>query len=94
MGPTKSQDPDTVVPDNKNDSLMKSGHFMKTGGMCTLKREISPQKFHEIQIKSELKGETVLVINNFCNYIKTCLNAVTKLLQALLPPYQPIKRHS
>ena len=32
--------------------------------------------------------------NNFYNNIKMCLNAVTRLLEDLLPTYQSIKRHS
>ena len=46
----KDQDPTTVVPDNKKDSLLEGRHYTKIGGMWTLKREISSPKFYEILI--------------------------------------------
>ena len=61
--------------------------------MWTLKHEISPPKFYELLIKTELKGYTALDIKNFFNRIKMCLNAVTRLREDLLTDYQSIKRH-
>ena len=62
--------------------------------MRTLKHYISSPKFHEILIKTELKGYTALDLKNCFNHIKTCLNAVNRLREDLLPDYQSIKRHS
>ena len=33
-------------------------------------------------------------LKNFYNYIKMCLNVVTRLREDLLPDYQSIKRHA
>ena len=51
------------------------------------------QKSYELLIKIELKGNTVLALNNFYNHIKMCINAVTRLQEELLPAYQSIKKH-
>ena len=64
---------------------------MIIGWMWTLKYEINSPKFYELLIKTELKVDTALELNNFYNHIKMCLNAVTKLLEDLLTAYQSIK---
>ena len=69
-------------------------NYTKIGGMWNLKYEIISPKFYEILIKTELKGDTALDIKNFYNHINTCLNAVTRLREYLLPGYQSIKRNS
>ena len=52
---------------------------MKIGGMWTLKYEIRSPNFYELLIKTEIKGDTALDLNNFYNHIKICLNAITRL---------------
>ena len=69
----------------------KGGHFTNIGGMWTLKHGISSTKFYDILIKTELKGDTSLNLKNFFNHIKMSLNAVTRLIEDLLPDYQSIK---
>ena len=86
--------PTTLVPTNMRAPLLEGGHSTKIGGMCTLKHEISSPKFYELLIKTELKVDTAMDLNNFFNHIKMCLNAVTRLREDLLPDYQSIKRHS
>ena len=51
MDPTKSQYPTTVIPANKKDPPLESGHYKKNGGMWTLKSEITSTKFYELLIK-------------------------------------------
>ena len=87
-------DPNTVVPTNRRDSPLEGGGSTKIGGMWTLKHEISSSKFYELLIKTELKGDTNLDLNNFFNHINMCLNAVNRLREDLIPDYQYIKRHS
>ena len=36
-------------------------------------------KLYELLIKTELKGDTAMDLNNFFNHIKMCLNAVTRI---------------
>ena len=62
--------------------------------MWTLKNDISSPKFYELLSKTELKGDISLYIKNSFNHIMMCLNAVTKIIEYLLPDYQSIKRHS
>ena len=62
--------------------------------MWNIKHEISSPKLYELLIKTELKGDTPLDPKNFYNCIKMCLNAVTRIQEYLLHPYQSIKRHS
>ena len=73
---------------------MDNGKSTKIGVMWTLKHEISSPKFYDLFVKTELKGVTDLDLKNFYNHIKMCFNAVTRLLEDLLPDYQSIKRHS
>ena len=87
-------DPTTVVPANMKDPPLEGVHSTKIGSMWTLKNEISSPKFYELLIKTELKGGTALYIKNFCSHIKMCINALTRLLEYLLPGYQYINRHS
>ena len=70
----KTQDPNTVVLDNKKASSLEGGHSKTIGGMWTLKHEISSPKFYEFLIKIYLKGDTALELKNFYNHINMCLN--------------------
>ena len=74
-----SQDPITVVPGSNRDPSLEGGRFTKIGGIWTLKHDISSQKFYELLINTELKGDTALVLNNFYKHIKMDLNAETRL---------------
>ena len=77
-------DPTTVVPTNRRDPPLERGYSTKIGGMWTLKHEISSPKFYEILIKTELKGDTTIDLENFYNHIKMCLNEVTRLREILV----------
>ena len=68
----------TMVPDNKKDPPLEVGHSTKIGCMWNLKYDISSPKFYKILIKTELKGNIALDLNNLYNHIKMCLNAVTR----------------
>ena len=81
----------TVVPNNSRDPPLEGGNSTKIGGMWTLKHEISSQTLYELLIKTELKGDTILDLNNFFNHVKMSLNAVTRLREYLLPDYLSIK---
>ena len=94
MDSRKVQDTEIVVPANKNAPPLEDSHSKKIGGMWTLKHEISSTQFYEILIKTEIKGENALYLNNFCNHNKLCLNEVTILQENLLPYYHYITRHS
>ena len=87
-------DPNTMVLTNRRAPPFEGGHSTKIGGMWTLKHEIISPKFYEILIKTELKGDTTIDLENFFNHIKICLNAVNRLIEDLLLDYQYIKRHS
>ena len=91
---SNNPDPTTVVLANRRDPPSNGGQSIKIGGMWTLKHEISSPKLYEIFIKTEIKLDTDLDIRNFYNYIKMCLNAVTRLREDLLPHYKYVKRHS
>ena len=84
----------TVITANKRAPPLEGGHSTKIGGIWTLKHEIISPKFYELLIKTELKGDTALDIKKFYNYIKMCLNAVTRNLEDLLTGYHYTKRHS
>ena len=73
---------------------MYGGQSTKIGVMWTLNHEISLPRFYELLTNTELKGDTSLDLKNFYNHIKMCLNAVTRILEDLLPGYHPINRHS
>ena len=62
--------------------------------MWNLKHEISSPKFYGLSIKTDIKVDTALDLNNFYNHIKICLNAVTRIQEYPLPAYQSIKTHS
>ena len=62
--------------------------------MWTLKNNIIPPKLYELLIKTELKGDTALETKEFYNHILMCLNAVTRLLEDLLPGYRYINIQS
>ena len=64
----------TVVPETRRDPPLDSGQYKKIGSMWNLEREISSPKFYELLIKTELKGDTALDLNNFYNHINICLN--------------------
>ena len=74
----KSLYPTTVVPANRKDPPLKGGHSTKNGCMWNLKHDTSSPKFYEILIKTELKGDISLELNNFYNHIKMCLNVLTR----------------
>ena len=42
----KDQDTDTILPGNKIYSPLESGHYMRTGGMWTLKHDIYSPEFY------------------------------------------------
>ena len=90
----KPKDPITAFLAISRDITLVCGHYTKIIGMWTLKNEISSSKFYELLIKTELKGDTTLGLNNFYNHIKMCLNALTRLIEDLLPGYQSTKRSS
>ena len=48
-------DPNIVVTYNRRAPTLEGGHSTKTGGMWTLKDEISLPKFYDILINTELK---------------------------------------
>ena len=79
MYPPNSQDNTTVVPANKKASPLEGGNSTKNGGMWTLKHKIISTKLYELLIKTELKVDSALDLNNFYNHIKMCINEVTKL---------------
>ena len=83
-----------MVPANKRAPPLDGVKSTEIGGMWTLKHEISSPKFYKLIIKTELKVNTDIDLNNFYNHINMCLNAVTRLLEDLLTAYQSIKRHS
>ena len=56
---------DTVVPDNKKYPQLEGGNSMKIGDMWNIKHDISSPKFYKILIKTELKGDTDMDLNNF-----------------------------
>ena len=86
-------EPTTVVPSNRRAPPLEGGHPTKIGSIWTLKHDISSPKFYELLIKTELKEDTALDLKNFYYYINMRLNAVTRLLEELIPGYQSIKRH-
>ena len=95
---SKSQGSTTLVPANKRYPPFEGGHSTKIGGMWTLKHEISSPRLYELLIKTKLKGENVMDLNNFYihikMYINICLNAVNRPQEDLLLEYQYIKIHS
>ena len=87
-------DPTTLVPYNRRSLPLEGGHSTQTGGMWTLKHEIRSLKLYKLLIKTELKRDASLDLNILYDHIKMCLNAVTRLLEEILPGNQSIKRHS
>ena len=53
--------------------------------MWNLIHEIVLPKLYELLIKIELNGDTSLDQNNFYEHINMCINAMTRLLEDLLP---------
>ena len=84
----------TVVPVKRRDPPLNGRQFTTIGGMWTLKHETSSPKFYEHLIKIELKVDTAMELKNFYNHINMCLNAVTGLLEDIIPGYQSINRQS
>ena len=74
----KTQNSFTVVRTTRKVTALEGGNYHKIGLMWTLKHEISSPKFYELIIKTDLKGGTVLDINNFYNHIKIYLNEVNR----------------
>ena len=62
--------------------------------MWNLKNDISPPKFYELLIKTELKVNNDLKLKNFYKHITKCINAVTRLREDLFPDYQSTKIQS
>ena len=56
--------------------------------------EIRSPKLYEININTEIKGDTTMDLNKFYNQIKMCLNEVNRIREELIPAYQSIKRNS
>ena len=79
MDSPKAQDHDTVVLANNKTPPLEGEHYMKIGGMWTLKHEIRLPKLYELLTKTELKGYTALNLNNLVNHVNMCLNVVTRL---------------
>ena len=71
--------PTNVVPTNRKSPTLDGGKSTKSGDMWNLKHYIRSQIFYEIFIKTELKGDTAMDLIYFCNHIKMCINAVTRL---------------
>ena len=65
MDSPKAQDHDTRVLTNKKDTPLEGGHYMVIVGIRTLKHEISSPKFYELLIKTKIKGDTALDLDNF-----------------------------
>ena len=83
-----------MVPANKRDLSLEGGQYTKIGGIWTLKNDISSPKFDDLLIKTLLKGDTDLDLNNFYNHINICLNAVTRLIENLIQGNQSIKKNT
>ena len=47
--------------------------------MWNLKHNISSPKPYELLIRTELKGETDMDLNNFYNHINMCIHVVNRL---------------
>ena len=52
MNTPKAQDPDTVVSSNKENPPLEYLHYMKNGGIWTLKYDISSSKFYGLLVKT------------------------------------------
>ena len=72
-------EPITLVPTNRRTPPLEGGHYTNIGDMRTLNHDISSQKFYELLIRPELKGDTVQYIKSLYNHINMRLNAVTRL---------------
>ena len=90
----KPQDFGTVVHTNRKVPLLQGRHYQKIRGMWNLKHEISSPKFYELFIKTKIKGDTDLYLNNFYNYTMMFLNEVKILWEDILPTYHKIKWNS
>ena len=90
----KDQYPTTVVLTNKRDPPLEGGHYTKIGSFWNFKHEIISPKFYENLINTVIKAETDLKLKKFYSHINMCLNASTRLQEALIPSYQYIKRNS
>ena len=72
-----------MVPDNQEAPPLEGRNSIKFGGMWNLKHETISPIFYDLLIKTELKGDTVMDLNNFYNHISMFLNAVTRLRENL-----------
>ena len=79
----KAQDSENMVPDNQEAPPLEGRNSIKFGGMWNLKHETISPIFYDLLIKTELKGDTVMDLNNFYNHISMFLNAVTRLRENL-----------
>ena len=91
---TTPPDPTTTVQTNRKAPPLEGVISENIGGMWNLKHEISSQRFYELLIKIEFKGDTALDLKNFYNHVKMSLNAVTKLREHLLPYFLSIKQNN
>ena len=89
-----AHDTTNIVPDKKKDTPLEGGHSTKISAMWNLKHEIRSPKFYELLIKTELKRENYLELNNFYNYIKMYINKVARIQKDILPAYYYINKHS
>ena len=97
--PTQKNSPNTLDPTNvlktsKRAPPLGGGQSTKVGGMWNLKHDISSPKFYELLIKTEIKGDTDIDLNNVYNHIKMCLNEFTRIREDLLPGCQSINIHN
>ena len=90
----KAQYLETLVPDNNKAPPPEGRTYTEIGVICNIEHDMISPKWYELLIKTQLKGNTALDLNNFHKQLKVCLNAVNRLREYLLTYYQSIKRHS
>ena len=61
----------------KKDLSLEGENFTKIGGMWILKHDINSTKFYELLIKTDIKVNTTMDLNNFYKHIKVCLIEMT-----------------
>ena len=79
------QDSVTMVHTNRKVPPPEGGNSQKICGTWTMKYDISSQKLYELLIKTKLKGDIAIDLDNFSNHIKMCLNVVAILRDDILP---------
>ena len=68
-----------MIPTNRRAPPLEGGQSTKIGGIWTLKHDISSQRFYEILVKTDLKGDSDRDLKNLYDHINMFLNAVTIL---------------